>query len=253
MNDLIKYAKLIENSTADSNIDRSLTFKAWHERACVVHDVVLSLKDERDKKIAEASENYKNAALDAAIDAANADFDSLAQIARDKIESDLESVLDSKRRAWDRANAAPDDGMVRMLQVLEMRGTDLTADEVVSVVSKLNNNAPALRALKSICGRAGIALPEFVGSSPSEFEERMSEAEQYARKNLETLTVSLNDLEYMPRLFWSRPGGGLDHSFFDGLDRTVLTTAMIERTVEPDEANTEPEADNKADKEVVEE
>lgn len=242
MNELARFAKILENATSGANVDRSKTFVAWHHRSAIVRQALLNFKDERDEKIEYANQNYRGRTYDNAIEQANKDFDDLVKIANDKVLSDLQDVVESKEKAWSKANSAPSNDMLNLLRVLEMRGNDLSSSEIVATVEKLNNNAPALRALKSICSRAGLALPSFVGADPEAFERNMERAVEYAMRGTESLATSTDDLPYMDRLFWTKPGEGLDHEYFDVLDRTTLTSAEVV-PVEPDEADQSEQAD----------
>lgn len=235
-NTLKDFADIIEGSTRGMKIDKSLTLRAWHERAVAVRGAVLQLKSERNAKLKKANDNYKGAALEAAVTAANNEFDTAVRLATEKIEADLESVLKSKRRAWSRANTAPSADMVNMLTALQMRGGDLTAGEIVATVEQLNGNAVAMRTLKSICKRAGLIIPEFIGVDPERFDNDMERAEQYARNGITSLDKDPSELQYLERLFWLKPGEGLDAEYFKPLDSTTLTTAMISKA-EPGDSN----------------
>lgn len=235
MNNIQKFAVIIENAVNDVDIDKSRTLTGWHHRAVAVRGAIEIFRAERDKAVKAAREKYRGDYLTDHIDAANADFTNVVKVAIDRIETDLQDVLDSKRRAWDRANAAPSDEMIRLLTALQMRGSDLTDGEIMAVVEKLNDNAVALRSLRSICQRAGVSLPSFIGTDPDEFDRNMEQAEQYARDGIRSLATATSDLNYLERLFWMKPGEGLDTRYFKPLDATTLTTEMIQRTTEQDE------------------
>lgn len=243
MNDLVKLAKILENATSSADVDKSRTLAGWHSRACAVRGALEIFRAERDSAIESAAEKYKGDYLNDHINAANADFNTAVKIARDRIETDLQDVLDSKRRAWNKSNNAPGEDAIRMLQALEMRGPDLTDGEIMAVVEKLNNNAVALRSLRSICKRAGVSLPSFIGTDPDDFEQNMEQAREYAEDAIRSLETDTNDLTYKQRLFWEKPGAGLDAVYFTPLDRTTLTSEMIERNTEPDEPAQEKEAE----------
>lgn len=229
MNSVLRCATIIDNATNETGIDKSRTLEGWHSRACAVRGAIEIFRAERDKAVKAASEKYKGDYLTDHIDAANADFNAAVKVAMDKVETDLQDVLDSKRRAWSKANSAPTTEMINLLTALQMRGNDLTDGEIMAVVEKLNDNAVALRSLRSICKKAGVSLPSFVGTDPDDFDRSMGEAEQYARNGIMSLATATGDLNYLELLFWSKPGEGLDKRYFKPLDSTVLTSEMIQR------------------------
>lgn len=227
-----EFVEILNKMDTSKSVDKSRTLTGWHHRAGYVRDALLVLRDMRDSKIKEAQENYRGPKLKAIEDAANADYQTAREIAIDKVEKDLETVLASKRKAWDKANTPPTNEMLNLLRALEIRGNDLTRGEVASTVQALSASAPALRALRSICKRQGIEIPSFIGVDPDEFERQMEEAEQYARSHIDELDTPIDDLGYIGRLFWTRPGAGEDVRYFKELDSSVMTSADI-RTITP--------------------
>ncbi len=224
---LSEFSAILNRVDTSRDVDQSRTLTGWHGRAAMVRSALEVLRDMRDGKLAEARENYKGARLASIENEINAEYETARELAVAKVESDLQEVLKSKRKAWDKANQPPTDEMLRLLQAIEIRGTDLSAAEVISTIKTLNGNAVSLRALRSICARAGLTLPGFVGADPGEFERQMSEAEEYARSHIDELDKRLEDMTYRERLFWTRPGGGLDTEFFRALDSSTLTSADI--------------------------
>lgn len=222
-----EFVEILNKMDTSKSVDKSRTLTGWHHRAGYVRDALLVLRDMRDSKIKEAQENYRGPKLKAIEEAANADYKTAREIAIDKVETDLQEVLKSKRQAWARANTPPTDEMLRLLKALEIRQGDLTRGEVVSTVQALNGNGPALRALRSICKRQGLELPEFVGTDPDVFEEQMTAAERYAKAHIGELDTPTDDMKYLERLFWTKPGEGEDTRFFRELDSSTLTSADI--------------------------
>lgn len=229
MNSIMRYSTIFDNATNSADIDKSQTLAGWHSRACAVRGAIEVFRAERDKAVKAAREKYQGEYLTDHIAAANTDFENAVKVAADKLESDLQDVLDSKRRAWNRANNPPTAEMINLLTALQMRGNDLTDGEIVATIEKLNDNAVALRSLKSICKKAGVTLPSFVGTDPDEFDQNMKQAEEYARNGITSLATATSDLKYLELLFWSKPGEGLDKRYFEPLDSTVLTSEMIQR------------------------
>lgn len=224
---LAEFSAILNRIDTSQAVDKRRTLTGWHGRAAMVRDALLVLCDMRDGKLAEARENYKGARLASIEDEVNAEYETSRELAVAKVEADLQEVLKSKRKAWDKANQPPSNEQLNFLKALEIRGSDLTRGEVISTIKNLSTSAPALRALKSICARQGLIIPSFVGADPDEFSRQMEEAERYARSHISELDKRLEDMTYRERLFWTKPGGGLDTEFFRALDSSTLTSADI--------------------------
>lgn len=222
-----EFSEILSKLDTSRAVDRSKTLSGWHSRASYVRDAVLVLRDMRDATIKEAKENYRGGKLQSIIDAANAEYQAAKSLAVDKVEADLADTLESKRKAWNKSNVPPSDEQLRLLQALEIRGADLTRGEVAVTVQALSNSGPALRALRSICKRQGLEIPSFVGTDPDTFEQQMEEAERYAKSHLAELDTPTDDLAYLSRLFWVKPGEGEDVRYFKELDSSILTSADI--------------------------
>ena len=226
--DMRRFSEILERSATDRNIDKSKTLTAWKARTKIAKAALDSFRRDRDRELEELRKNYigdKYASMAALV---NDEYARAARYTRDKVETDLADVLEAKRRAFDKGNSAPTQDMLNLLTALQMRGEDITYSEVAETVSKLAGNAPSLRALRSICKRAGITLPKFIDADPDEFSRRMTEAEKYISDGLKSFETDDKDCTYMERLFWYADNGGLDNNYFSALDSSTLTAAQIE-------------------------
>lgn len=212
------YNRLFEKATASiGNPDKQKTLLAWHNRAVTTRQALLTVKEEHKKKLAEIDETYSPAVAFEKRKDVEADFEAVKKTAIKRISDDLEGVLEGKRIAFERANRAPTDEQLRLLQALSLRSS-LTDSEVSYYVDQLKSSLPALRVLRDLCQKNDILFPQRVGD-PQDFEDNMNRAESFATSFLDSVDTDRADLGYSALEFWEYAGTGLPAALFGDIDR----------------------------------
>lgn len=217
-----------------ADVDKSKDLIAWQKRAGVTRSAWKQVKTEHDAAIAEINATYTPAAAAEKIADENEAFNEITKIARERMVEGLEEVLDAKRKAFDKANAAPSDAAVRMLSVLALR-TSVEADEIASLTEQFETNLPALRALRDIAVKNGVAFPSII--STSEFESNIEKARGFAMERINSMDKDEYN-SYADLAFWKYPGSGPSVLAFAPLDTNRFTVTAKEPEPAP-EAETE--------------
>lgn len=212
------YNLLFEKATASvGNPDKQKTLLAWHNRAATTRQALLTVKSEHMAKLKEIDETYSPAVAIEKRKDAEADFEAVKKIAIRRITDDLETVLEGKRRQFEKSNRAPTDEQLRLLQALSLRSS-LTDSEVSYYVEQLKGSLPALRVLRDLCQKNDILFPQRVGD-PRDFEDNMNRAETFAMSFLDSIDADRGDLDYQQFEFWEYAGTGLPAAMFGDVDR----------------------------------
>lgn len=161
-----------------NNPDASHTILNFRERAKASRKKILDAKQKAEADKAGLFDIYSqrlatektaeiNEALRLFIDG---EKDSLRNLAND--------IMSGKRtRFKEIALKAPTDEQIRMLQALQLRANNLTAEEVASVAETMANNHQALRSLAAIAEQSCIHIT--VPATVEQVEENFSEVEEY--------------------------------------------------------------------------
>lgn len=212
------YIRAINTGTPD----KAKTLKAFQRRAIITREALKLASEQYQADLKELGETYKQKALEERRKPLDDEYKAIVKLAKERCLDDLESVLEGKRKQFDRSNDAPTEEQVRLLTVLGMR-SDLTAAEVANVAEKLNDNIPACRLLRDIAKRHGIPFPD-VGNADI-FTEAMEAAEDYAKQMIDGMdNVDDKALSYRQLCFWKYPDEPTEADrYFARLDNNVLS------------------------------
>lgn len=235
------YERLFSRAINSGTPDNSKTLKAFRRRAIITREALKLANEQYQADLKKLSETYKQKALEEHRKPLDDEYKGLVKLAKERCLDDLESVLEGKRKQFDKSNDAPTDEQVRLLTVLSMR-SDLTAAEVSNVAGKLNDNIQALRLLRDIAKRNGIYFPD--AGNADDFELNMEAAERFAQDMIATIDI-IDDkaLSYKALCFWRYPDEPtVVDSFFEALDGNILTSAqkVEDKETAPDKKPTIP-------------
>lgn len=237
---IYRYQIMLENAIKNVNPDKERTLEAWQRRTIITRNAVLKIKEENEAVLKELADTYSAKVFSEKRKAADADYNLVLKLAKDKAIGDLENILAGKRAQFSRSMDAPTDEQLRLLQVLGMRDS-LSIGEVAAASAKFGNNLQALRLLRDIAKRHDIAMPD-VGD-PEEFEDMMKRAEQFSVDMLESIDKDPADLGYLEKLFWENPGVGEASYFYGTLDNQGFTAEQITRSTLDNGRSTPAETD----------
>lgn len=226
------YERLYRRVKNEGNPDQSKTLKSFQKRAAIVRGAVRKLMEKRDEDLAKLEKIYTPTAMQECRRPLDREFNGVVQLALNELNADLEKCLAAKRDALDRANSAPTEEQLRLLQTLNMR-TSLTSAELNAVAEKLNTCIPALRLLGDLAASHGLDFPKRL-ADPELIESNLDLAEEACRDMINAVAKPQDALSYKERCFYDYAG---TQTWFDatvaGIDSNLFTAAQalsIEKT-----------------------
>ncbi len=225
-----EYHKIYESVLRSGNPVKATTMHAWLARTTLTRGALLLARKQYEDDVQQMRDRYSDRVFQEKRTAADAEYQVLVDIAKQRVADDLEAVLASKRAAFDHANDPPSEATVRLLSVLNMR-TSLTAEELAAVSGKVEHNLNALRVLKDIAHRHGLSFPD-VGS-PGEFEQLMAQTESYCMDRLDAIGMTEEEIngsgKYSDAEFWNHPDDQRSRhwTMFNQLDFAGFTSQQV--------------------------
>lgn len=225
-----EYSKIYERTLRSGNPVKATTFAGWLERASLTRGALLLARKQYEDDVQQMRDRYSDKVFAEKRTTADTEYQILVDIAKQRVEDDLQAVLASKRAAFDHANDPPSEATVRLLQVLNMRDS-LTAEELAAVSGKVEHNLNALRVLKDIAHRHGLSFPN-VGS-PGEFEQLMAQTESYCMGRLDAISKTEEEIirsgSTLDGDFWNHPDDSrAQHwTLFNALDSAGFTSQQV--------------------------
>ena len=238
MANLFSYHQIYEKTLRSGNPVKERTLSAWHSRAVMTRNALLLAKTQYESDLKELEDTYSAKTFAEKRKEIDNEFSVLTDIARKRVEADLQEVLESKRSWYDKCNSAPSESVTRLLTVLNMRDT-LTVEELAAISGKLEGNIPGLRLLRDIAKRHKLSFPDI--GNPAEFEQMMTEAEQYSTARLSSIGMTRREIidnsstATMELDFWEHGDSpkSKHYALFNTLDRAAFSSEQI--TALPDE------------------
>lgn len=219
------YSKLLHSATAPTGtIDRAKSLAGWQEHAIRSREDIMTAKAGYAKREAEIKAEFQPEAASIRLAPIQAEIDGMVQIARQRLEEELEEVLEAKRAQFSKSLDAPSEDAIRLLTALSFRD-DITPAEAGSIASKLGGNLHALKAFGSILKKSGLTMPPLL--TEEYFERDLSEAKSYCTGMLNAIGKDRKDMNYREAEFFSAPGKGFAARAFGDLDSTVFTAAQF--------------------------
>lgn len=225
-----EYHKIYESVLRSGNPVKATTLAGWLERAALTRGALLLARKQYEDDLRQMKDMYSDGYFTEKRTAADAEYQVLVDIAKQRVADDLEAVLASKRAAFDHANDPPSEATVRLLQVLDMR-TSLTAEELAAVSGKVENNLNALRLLADIAQKHNLSFPR-VGD-PAEFEQTVARAESYCMDRLDAIGMTEEEIngsgKYADADFWNHPDNQLAQhwNLFNQLDFAGFASQQV--------------------------
>ena len=220
------YETMLERATGKytaKNPERTLA--AWQARTIKAREALMEAKARYQDELANLRETYRDKVYAEKRKTFDEDYETLRKQAESNAKADLQQVLESKRRQYDKANDAPSQADIRLLQALQMR-TTLTMAEIAAVSGKFGGNLQALRVLRDIARKHNISFPD-VGD-PERFERMLTDAEAYSLEQLQYLDTDKSEMTYVARAFYYHPGAGVDRNYYTILDTQGFSAEEIE-------------------------
>lgn len=222
MNSFKDYLKLYKNCVNSGTPDKGMTLKAFQRRASTIRGAIKLLMDQRDADVQKLYQEFNDAGVAKYREPLDKEVNGIIEMARTDLINDLEKVMAAKRDALDKANSAPTEEQLRLLQTLSMR-SHLTAAELNAVAAKLNDNVPALRLLGDIAEKHNLSFPGKVADMDV-IEHNLEVAEEYCRSMIDCL--SHPELSYRQKCFYDYPQLKTEaDAVFEPVDSTTFTVA----------------------------
>ena len=152
------YAYVIDSIYTTATMKGEMTLSKWCDRTRRTLEAVKVLKDDLQARYDAEKALYSTAENDRRWKKTQDEKKAFEDVARAKIDRDLDGVIEAKRSAFSKAMSAPDEASVRLLQTLQMR-QHLTAAEIAATVPHLSGNLQALSVLSEIAARNGVLFP----------------------------------------------------------------------------------------------
>ena len=221
------YQRTIDAVYVGSNLKSELSMSAWRDRTRQTVQCVKVLRDELNAKYEAERDKFSDKENERRESEMLNERSVFEDIARAKIEKDLENVISAKKAAFSKAMGAPDDESIRLLQVLSMR-QNVSAPEIAATAEHLNGNLQALSVLSEIAKKNNIAFPRL----ETDFTTLEQELRAAAGDLLHTI---FDDDNYYSRLFLTESStGGKLAPFIRALDNPAyLDVAQIKSAEEP--------------------
>lgn len=220
------YQKMFENLVSTGNPKKSGTLRGWQDKAIKTRESLKAARKDYDKELQEILATYSKSVAHEKKTVLDAQFDSIVKSATAELESDLDKIIESKQRQFDKCSGAPTEEELRLLQVLNMR-KNLTIAEVANVIGKLNNNVQSLAVLRDIAERSNIHVPARA-STPEEFDTLITRAREFSIRMLDDIAKPDDQLGYHGTSFYRYPDGpGEAAAFYGPLDNSTLTSEQI--------------------------
>ena len=211
-NEMRDYQHTLDSIYFGTNIKDELTLSKWCDRTRVTAQAVKVVQDELNNRWESEKHRFSTAENNRRWESLQVDRGTYEDIARAKIEKDLDSVLDAKRTAFSKAMSAPDEKSLRLLQTLQMR-KNLTAAEISATAEHLSGNLQALSVLSEIAATHGIAFPRL----NTDFLSTEAEVRDAVRTLLDNLFS--DELTYPTMTFLHEAGmNGPLRPYVDALD-----------------------------------
>lgn len=226
MNNMYYYHRLIENAVNTGSARKSGTFRGWQEKAIKARQALKQVRQDYEQDLQELHGKYTTKYFLEEKAKLEANYNGIVQSAVTKLTEDLEDVIESKRRQFDKVSGAPSAEDLRLLEALNMR-TSLSIAEVANTIGKLNGNVQSLAVLRDIAAKHDIRIPAGA-TTPEEFDTMMQRAKEYSLDRLRDIDTPDRDMNYKGKCFFDYPDhpGEASH-FYDPLDNNVLTTEQI--------------------------
>lgn len=222
---MFHYQRMLDRATAGIP-NKEKTFLRWQEKAIATRHAFLEVKKAHMEELAGIKETYnpKSSVYEQKVKDENDIYSLVKKGAMEKLEKELDEIVQSKRAVFDRNMDAPSEDQLRLLQALSMR-ENLTPGEIAAVSGKFGHNINALRVLRDIAHKHDISFPD-VGD-PDVFEEQITRAVQFSRDKIAKIDIDRPDLGYRDLMFFEYPGTGEVVAFYGTLDGNGLTTEQI--------------------------
>lgn len=220
-NELRDYQRTLDSIYFGANSKDELSLSKWCDRTRTTAQAVRILHDEVNKRYEGEKHRFSTQENNKRWEDAQVDRKAFDDIARAKIEKDLDSVLSAKKTAFSKAMAAPDEASVRLLQTLQMR-QNLSAAEISATVEHLSGNLQSLAVLSEIASKNHVAFPKL----NTDFLSTEDEVRDAVRTLLDNLFS--DSPTYMTRLFLNETGmNGQLRPYVDALDSPAWLTCDI--------------------------
>lgn len=224
MNTLFYYQRLVENAIDTGHAAKRGTFREWQNKAIAARKALAQVKKDYEEDLNEIRATYSPAVIAAKKQELDEKYRSIVDTAKENLSAELDAVIESKQRQFDKCSGAPSAEDLRLLQALNMR-SHISLDEFANTVSKLNGNVQSIAVLRDIADRHGVKIP--VGANtPAEFDTMLQRAKEYSLDRLQE--IDSEDPGYKARAFYDYPDSpGEASAFYNPLDKNVLTTEQI--------------------------
>lgn len=224
MNTMYYYSKLFENATNTGNAAKRGTFREWQNKAIAARKALGQVKKDYAKDLQEIRSTYSPSVIATKKHELDEKYKTIVRQAKENLTEELNAVIESKQRQFDKCSGAPSAEDLRLLQALSMR-SHISIDEFASTVGKLNGNVQSLAVLRDIADRHGVRIP--VGATtPAEFDAMLQRAKEFSLDRLRE--IDAEDPGYKARAFYDYPDHrGEAAALYNPLDQNVLTTEQI--------------------------
>ncbi len=207
--------------------DRERSLAGWQRRAAITRSALMEIKRQHKDEVAALAKTFQPKALEERRQPLDDAFSEVTKIAKERAMQDLDEVLDGKRKQFDRANDAPSEEHLRLLNALSLRST-LTADEVAAVAAKFDGNRQSLLVLRDLAAKHNLTFPRIL--TAGEIEAAIKEARDFAERMIESMEKDDRDLTYSELAFYTYPDHrGPSTAYFEPLDASQFTAEQIKK------------------------
>lgn len=227
-----EYQRTLDGIYSAAGYKSEMSLSKWCDRTRTTAQAVKVLQDDVIGRYKRDEARYSTQENNRRWEEAQTERSAFADVARTRIERDLDSVLTAKREAFSRSMGAPSQDAIRLLQTLQMR-ENISAAEISATVPHLSGNLQALSVLAEVAKKNGVVFPRI----NTDFTATEAEIQQEVR-------ALLNDLfsdkpTYWTQIFLSENGNnGRLRPFVDAIDSpNFFDTTQIGVTEEVNESN----------------